>query len=461
MEIPEPRLGTWTSTRSFVMVAVGACVGMGNLVRLPELLSLHGTWPFLGVYLGCILLVGMPLLIAEWTLGRWMRGDLVSGFDRLAQVAGTRRIWRWLGAMMVLTAGLVLSYYSVIAGWSLAYVFRVASGSLAGASEAELIARFLALAGEPERGLGWHTIFMVTACVVVAHGFREGIEHTALRLVPASLLVALLLLAYLIWRTPSGEGAAFLLLTSTGPVTAALFWAALQESLITLSLGIGAMLALGVYLPAQTRMLPTALAVVGIDLFFALILGVSLALVLGGSEATGAAGLGVIFQELPQALPPDLEGTLIGLAFYSLLAMMTLTSAVVLLETVTRYVMERWRLTRVFACTASAMGIWAIGVLSLLSFAAEPMMRIDRFTVFEALRGVTAQIFAPLAALLICIYVGRLLPVPFAKAAYGPSAGFAFWWWALRYPARMGAALVLLQAFGIVDWVVAFWRPTG
>jgi neurotransmitter:Na+ symporter, NSS family len=139
--------------------------------------------------------------------------------------------------------------------------------------------------------------------------------------------------------------------------------------------------------------------------------------------------------------------------------MMTLTSAVVLLETVTRYAMERWRLTRVFATTASAMGIWAIGVLSLLSFAAEPVLRIDRLTVFEALRGVTAQIFAPLAALLLCIYVGRLLPEPLARAAYGPSAGFAAWWWALRYPARLGAVLVLLQAFGILDWVMAFWRP--
>jgi neurotransmitter:Na+ symporter, NSS family len=459
MDIPEPRLGTWTSSRSFVVVAVGACVGMGNLVRLPELMSLHGTWPFRGVYLACILLVGLPLLMAEWMLGRWMRGDLVSGFDRLNEAAGTRRIWRWLGGMMVLTAGLVLSYYSVIAGWSLAYVFRMASGGLAGASEVELVARFLSLAGEPERGLGWHTIFMVTACVVVAHGFREGIEHAALRLVPASLLLALGLLVYLFWTAAPGESAALPLLTRSGPLTMALFWAALQESLITLSLGIGAMVALGVYLPAQTRLLPSALAVIGLDLLFALVLGLALALVLQAGEPSAAAGLGVIFQELPQALPPDLEGTLIGLAFYLLLAMMTLTSAVVLLETVTRYAMERWRLTRVFATTASAMGIWAIGVLSLLSFAAEPVLRIDRLTVFEALRGVTAQIFAPLAALLLCIYVGRLLPEPLARAAYGPSAGFAAWWWALRYPARLGAVLVLLQAFGILDWVMAFWRP--
>lgn len=463
MEIPEPRLGTWTSTRSFVLVAVGACVGMGNLVRLPELLAEHGTWPFLGLYLACILLVGLPLLIAEWTLGRWMRGDLVAGFGQLAVAAGTRRAWRWLGGMMVLTAGLVLSYYAVIAGWSLAYVFRSASGSLGSADEAELGARFLALAGDPERGLGWHTIFMAAVCIVVAHGFREGIEHAARRLVPASMVLAVALLGYLVWRLPAEGDLAVRWLVPAAPLSLALFWDALQESLITLSLGIGAMMALGVYLPAQTRMLPTALMVVGIDLVFALVLGLALVLLLGGSGGGGvpAAGLGVIFQKLPQALPQGLEGALIGLAFYLLLAMMTLTSAVVLLETVTRYAMERWRLTRVYACTTAAMGIWAIGVLSLLSFAEEPLMQVGGTTIFEALRGLTAQVFAPLTALLVCIYAGRLLPVPLARSAYGAPLGFAYWRWALRYPARMGALLVLLQAFGIVDWVIAFWRPLG
>lgn len=458
MEIREPRFGTWQSTRSFVWVAVGACVGMGNLVRLPGLTEQHGGVVFLGFYLLAMALVGLPLLVAEWGLGRWMREEPVSGLGHVAEGAGARAQWRWLGMLMVASAGLILSYYSVMAGWSLGYVFRAASGALAGQAPADLVATFLTLAREPERGLAWHTIFMVMACIVVAHGFREGIERIALRIIPLSLLVALLLVGYLLWRQPIDALVAWLrpALPPAGLLVTAL--RALQEAFVTLSLGLGVMLMLGSYLPARTPLVRTASLVIGLDLLFSMTLGAALYLLLGGADLAPARGLGVIFQSLPLALPSGVEGALLGVTFYGLVVILTLASAVALLEPVTRFAMERWRVTRVFAATSAAVVIWALGVLTLLSFAGDAPLRFAGVTVFEALQFVTAQLAAPLAALLFCVFCARIIPREMARAAYGSGWGFGLWYFVLRYPTRVVLMVLLLQALGVTEALLGLWN---
>ncbi|ULQ46415.1 sodium-dependent transporter [Flagellatimonas centrodinii] len=458
MDIRESRFGTWQSTRAFVWVAVGACVGIGNLVRLPSLLDANGGVWFLALYGVAMLVLGLPLLVAEWALGRWMREDLVTGLRHLAEAAGARAAWAWLGGLMVGSAALILSYYSVMAGWSLGYVFRAAAGGLGGISPAALTETFLQLAREPERGLAWHTIFMVMACIVVAHGFREGIERIALRVIPLALLTALLLLAWLVWRLPGDSLLAWLAPSAptAGWLVAGL--RALQEAFVTLSLGVGVMITLGSYLPTRTPLVRTALAVISLDLLFSLILGGALFLMLGAASVPPARGLGLIFQSLPSALPVGVEGAIVGVAFYGLALTLTLASGVALLEPVTRYAMERWRVTRVFAATSSSVVIWAFGVLTLLSFHGDTPLRFAGVTVFEALQFMTAQVAAPVAGLLLCVFCGRIIPRELARAAYGEGRGFAAWSFCLRYPARLGLLVLLLQALGVMEKLIGLWQ---
>ncbi len=458
MEIREPRFGTWQSSRSFVWVAVGACVGLGNLVRLPGLMESYGGLVFLAFYLLAMAVVGLPLLVAEWGLGRWMREEPVSGLAHAAASANARSQWRWLGALMVAAAAVILSYYSVIAGWSLGYVFRAAVGGLAGQGPEALVSTFLTLAREPERGLAWHTIFMVMVCVVVAHGFREGIERIALRIIPITMMGALLLLAYLLWRLPL-EG----LIAWLQPARPQAGWLvtalrALQEAFVTLSLGLGVMLTLGSYLPARTPLVRTALTVIVLDLLFSLALGGGLYLLLGAAQVVPARGLGVIFQSLPLALPAGVEGALLGVSFYGLVVVLTLASGVALLEPVTRYAMERWRVTRVFPATCAAVLIWALGVMTLLSFMGETPLRVAGVTVFEALQFMTAQVAAPLGALLFCVFCGRIIPPEMARAAYGGGYGFPDWYFMFRYPTRVALLILLLQALGVTDALLALWN---
>jgi neurotransmitter:Na+ symporter, NSS family len=454
MNIPEPHTGTWSSTGAFVWVAVGSCVGMGTLLRFPALVQGFGAAPFLLAYGLCLLLMAWPLLVAEWGLGRWMRGDLVNGFAATARMAGLTRAWWLLGAMMVLTAGVVLSYYSVIAGWGLAYWVRAAAGLLNATSNVDLAREYQQLVHEPERGLAWHTLFMVGTCIVVAHGFRSGLERLALRLLPATLAVsAVLLLTLLLGRGPSVAWSD-LLAPKVAYWDVDLWLAAVREAFITVSLGIGVMMTLGSYLPRDTRLMPVALGVIGLYLVFALVAALNLFLL---GESAAVSGLELVFIGLPMAMPDGVAGVAVGLVMYGLLVVMSLTSAVVLLEVVTRYMMERKRLTRIGAATSAATVIWILGVGSLMSFAGISALDDGQLTVFDAASWVTGQLAAPLAALAVCVFAGRLLPPDLSRSVFGGVRGYAVWSFLLRYPARIGAVVIVLEALGVFRALRALW----
>jgi neurotransmitter:Na+ symporter, NSS family len=461
MNIRESSYGYWSSSRAFVWVATGACIGIGNVVRLPYLMSEHGGSVFLLAYAGALLLLGMPMLGAEWVLGRWMRDDLSSGFSRMTDTAGVSRHWRALGGLLLLTAVLVLSYYSVIAGWSMGYAFRAAGGVLNGADAEQLRQSFSAMVSDPERGLAWHTLFMVMVCIIVSHGVREGIEHAAARLVPAAFLLAAALCLYAA-LFGSMDQAVFSLLQ---PNWAAFGWRGLMEAIhqafFTLSLGLGVMLTLGSYLHAQTPLLRVGLMVVMLDLVFSLLVGLAAFSLIYQANIETAPGLALIFYVLPQAMPAGYPGILLAVSFFVLMLLVTMTSAIALLEPVTRYLMDRQRTTRVFATTTGAILIWALGIFSLLSFSVLQDVQIWGRNFFEWAQWLTARLFAPLGGLLLCIFTARIIPRDFARTAFGEREAWAFglWAWTLRFPARLGLICLLLYALGLVQWLAELWTP--
>lgn len=459
MNIRESSYGYWSSTRAFVWVAAGAAIGIGNIARLPYLMSEYGGSVFLAVYLAALLLLGLPLLLAEWMLGRWMRDDLVSGFSRLAQSAGGRRSWGWLGGLALLCAALILSYYSVIAGWSLGYTFRGAAGTLSGLDEAGARSVFLSLAQDAERGLSWHTLFMVAVCVIVSHGFREGIERAAGYLVPAAFLL-MIVMAVCALVYGDGQAAAQAMFA---PQPARLGWRgvveALQQAFFTLGLGFGVMATLGTYLPASVPLLRVGLLVILLDTLFSVIVGLAVMALLLQAGIAPVPGLSLVFQSLPQSLPPGLAGIAIATLFYLVLFIVTLTSATVLLEPVTRYLMDRYRITRVFAATSAAVAIWYLGLGTLLSFGPLAELRVLGQNFFEWLQFLTTTLMAPLSGLLLAIFVTRIIPWDLMQSVWAARERVALkpWHLALRYPARLGLVVILLYAFGLLDWLANLW----
>lgn len=458
MNIRESSYGHWSSARAFVWVAAGACMGIGNIARLPYLMGQYGGWVFLVAYLAALLLVGLPILLTEWSLGRWMRDEGTAGFGRLAELAGGSPRWRWLGGIALIGAAMVLSYYSVVAGWSFAYTFRAAAGSLSG-DATQAAQRFLDLAQDPERSLAWHTLFMVSTCVIVAQGFREGMERAARYFVPASFAVmaimALVALRY-------GDAAHAIDYLFKGDVSR-LGWRgaveALQQAFFTLALGFGAMLTLGAYLPVNQSLVGLGLIVVLTDTLFSLLAGFALFCFVFAAGVAPAPGLLMLFQTLPQALPPGWTGIAIGMPFYLALFMVTLLSAAALLEPLTHYLMQRLRLTRIFAAAVAAVVVWYLGLGSLLSFSLLADARLLGQNFFEWMQTLSTTLIAPVFAILMCYVVGTLLPRELSDAMAGPREvlWMRFGRFLLRYPARFALLAIILYALGVLDWFEHLW----
>jgi len=462
MNIRESSFGYWTSSRTFLWVAAGATVGIGNVARLPYLMGEHGGVIFLGFYLLCLGVLGLPLMVTEWMLGRWMRDDIVNGFHRLAAAAGASKAWVLIGGLSLVGAVMILSYYSVIAGWSLAYAVRAAGGVLNGLGAEAAHERFFALAQDPERGLSWHTLFMVMVCIIVAHGFRDGIERAALRLLPAAFLMAIALCGYAFMTASTGPALRFLLT----PDWTRFGWRgaleALHQAFFTLSLGIGAMLALGSYLPARAPLKRLALAVIVMDTVFSLLAGLAIFALIFSAGVEPARGVALLFEALPSALPPGTRGVVVATLLYSMLFIVALTAATTLLEPVTRYLMDRFRTTRVYAATSSALLIWFLGLGTLLSFSVlEDATLLDR-NFFDWMQTLTANWFAPVCALLICIFAARIMPEEFARSAFGEREAWVFGLWRalLRYPARLALLVILAYSAGVLDWFAELWSDS-
>lgn len=459
MNIRESSYGYWSSTRAFVWVAAGAAIGIGNVARLPYLMGEYGGVVFLAAYLLALLVVGLPLLVAEWTLGRWMRDDLANGFRRLAEAAHARRAWVLVGVLALVGAALILSFYSVVAGWSAAYAFRAAGGLFSGVDAERARDIFLHLAQDPERGLTWHTLFMLVTCIVVSHGVRDGIERVAMRLVPAAFVLAIAVCAYALLRGNTQAALAYLLTPDLHKFGWRGAVVALHQAFFTLALGMGAMMALGSYLPANAPLKRMALAVILMDTVFSLLAGLAVFAFIFSAGLQPAPGLALTFQVFPQALPPGVAGVLLAVAFFMMLFLIALTSAVALLEPVTRFLMDWQRTTRVFAATSSALLIWFIGLGSLFSFSILQDAQWLGRNYFEWVQLLTSNWFAPVSGLLICIFAARIMPPELARVAFGERDSWLFssWIWFLRFPARIALIVLLTYSAGLLEWVASLW----
>ena len=459
MRIRESSHGYWSSTRAFVWVAGGAAMGIGGIGRLPYLAAEHGGSAFWLVYFIALLLLSWPLLTAELMVGRWTREDVVSGFAWLTRGSGAPAVWSKLGVLALASAALILSYYSVIAGWYMAYAMRSAGGLLNGISAEQASGLFYELAQDPERSLAWHTIFMATVCLIVAHGARDGIERTASYLAPASFVVAAIIFICVLFDDNAGGALGRMYAFRPGELGWRGVLEALYQAFYTLGLGLGVMIAYGSYLPSQAALPRVALAVIVADTLFSVLLGTALFVLLERPGAESATSVTQVFLQLPQGFSPGFGGHLLAVLFYLALLMATLLSAIALLEPPTRYLMERYRFPRVFAAAYGAMVIWYLGLGTLLSFNVIRDARWMGQNLFEWVQWLTSRLFVPASVLLICTFIVRVLPADVARAGWGDRDLFLYRTWRqmLRYPVRLSLIAVLLVSTGIVDWLVSLW----
>lgn len=439
--------GHWSSRMAFILAVTGSAVGLGNIWKFPYIAGQNGGGAFVLVYLVCVVVIGMPVMMSEILIGRRGRRNPIATMELLGKEEGSSGNWRFVGSMGVLAGILILSYYSVIAGWTLAYVMKSATGVFVGASAAEVGAEFSGFVGNWKAiGLS-HTLFMALTIFVVARGVERGLEQAVRFMVPALLVLMLVLLGYSMNSGYFGQGVAFMFTPDFDKLTWDSVLAALGQAFFTLSIGMGAIMAYGAYLPEETSIAGASAAVVTADTVIAILAGLAIFPLVFANGLDPAGGPGLVFQTLPLAFGQMAGGVFFSTIFFVLLAFAAWTSAIGLMEPAVAWMVEHYNRTRVQATVIIGVLIWAIGFASVLSFNVLADTKFLAGTIFDNIDYLTSNIMLPLGGLLITIFAGWVMCRNSTSDELG-SSGMLYKAWRLlaRFIAPIGILFVLINA---------------
>lgn len=450
--------GHWSSRLAFILAATGAAVGLGNIWKFPYITGENGGGAFVIVYLVCVVVVGLPVMIAEMVLGRRGRRNPIGTMKLLSEEESRSSLWQYVGWLGVVTGMLILSYYSVVAGWTIAYAVESVTGGFRGAGAGEIAAVFDGLTSSPWAMLGWHSLFMLMTVYVVARGVQGGLEAAVRWLMPVLFVLLLVLVGY---GTTTGyfmEGLRFMFEPDFSKITPTVVMIALGQAFFTLSIGMGAIMAYGAYLPEDTALAPTAATVVAADTLVAILAGLAIFPLVFAYNLDAGQGPSLIFQTLPLAFAQMPGGVVFGTLFFLLLVVAAWTSAIGLIEPAVAYLVESHTMTRRAAAAAIGGAIWLLGILALLSFnvlSGTTFQFGERaFNWFDLVEFFTSNIALPIGGLLIAVFAGWVMckGSTIDEFERGASTGYAAWRLLIRWVAPVALLLVFLSVAGIVDF---------
>lgn len=393
-----------------ILASAGSAVGLGNVWRFPYETGNHGGAAFILIYLGCVLILGLPILIAEFLIGRHSRANTAGAYQKLAP--GTQ--WRWVGRMAVLAAFLILSYYSVVAGWTLEYIFEAMTGSFSGKTPEQFIASFQSFSSNPWRPVLWLVLFLAGTHFIIVKGVEKGIEKSSKIMMPTLFVIILILVGCSVSLPGAGKGVEFLLKPDFSKVTGDVFLGAMGQAFFSLSLGMGCLCTYASYFSKNTNLTKTAFSVGIIDTLVAILAGF---IIFPAAFSVGIqpdAGPSLIFITLPNVFQQAFSGVpvlayVFSVMFYVLLAVAALTSTISLHEVVTAYLHEEFKFTRGKAARYVTTGCIFLGIFCSLSLGVMKGATVFGLGMFDLFDFVTAKIMLPLGGLLVSIFTGWYL----------------------------------------------------
>jgi len=445
----------WTHKGTFLLAAVGSAVGLGNLWRFPYLTGENGGGAFILVYALTIFAVGIPILIAEIMLGRSSRRSPIMGMRFLTRTHGTSRAWESIGWLGATSAFLILSFYSVIAGWAIHYTGLMFTGSMVGADAPAVGQSFDALLASPGLLTLYHTLFIAASALIVGLGIHKGIEAGLRVLMPSLFVILIVVLGYGAIIGDLGAAASFLFTFNLADLSLEGWLQAMGQSFFTLSLGMGAIMAYGAYMSGQASLTRTAFAIAVVDTAVAMVAGLAIFSLVFGAELDPGQGPGLMFVTLPLAFAEMPGGALVGGAFFILVLGAAISSSISLIEPVAAFLVERFDMTRPQAVAIMVIASWALGLLTVLSF-----NLWAEGTLFHALVGrspfdfieLLTNIFMPLGGLLIALFAGwALTHSEVMKEMRTNERWFQLWRFLVRFVAPAAVAFVFLRSIPQVE----------
>lgn len=441
----------WSSWLLFVLAATGSAIGLGNIWKFPYIAGQNGGSAFVLVYLACVLGMGIPMLMAETLIGRRGRLNPIDCMEVVAEEAGANPHWRWLGGMGILLGFLILTYYSVIAGWTIAYIFKTAAGVFLGKGASEVGYLFAQFIASPWQLIFWHSIFMLATMAIVARGVQGGLEKAVELLTPALFILLLILVGYAMSAGDFQRGVRFLFYPDFGRFSGESLLMAMGHAFFSLSIGMGAMMIYGSYLPGNVSIAKTSLIIAVADTSVALLAGVAIFPLVFANHLEPATGPGLIFQTLPLAFAQMPLGSLFGALFFVLLAFAALSSSISLIEPAVAWLMEDFGLTRPLACLVSGFGCWLIGLGTVFSFNRWSHLTLFDKTFFDLLDFLTSNLMLPISGMLLVVFAGWVMQPEVNRAELSTSPClFRLWWLLSRYVAPATVGLILLNGIGVL-----------
>lgn len=458
---PAKPTGEWSSRIGFLMAAVGSAVGLGSIWKFPYMTGEGGGSAFVILFILCITLVGFPVLVIEWLIGRRGGGNAISSFRKVAVDSGASPAWGILGAVGTLAAFMILSFYSVIGGWSLNYVVKTAMNTFSGLDAKATGDIFGAMLASPTQLIVYHTIFMALSALIVAGGVAGGIERAAKWMMPLLALIMVGIVGYNMATADFARGFHYLFDFDPAKVTAKVMISALGHAFFCLSLGMAIMVSYGSYLNRDVELFSTARTVVIWDIIFSLMAGLAIFPIIFSNGLDPDSGPGLVFVTLPIAFGKMDFGLVIGTLFFVLLTFAALTSSISLLEPVVALLEQKTKLSRVAATWTVAVLTWALGILALLSF--NVLSDVTIFTIhvngeakpqgiFDALDYTTSKYMLPLVGLGTLIFATYFINQRGMQEELGLT-GFKWTLWQIttKVIAPIGIVIVFLAELGVLN----------
>jgi NSS family neurotransmitter:Na+ symporter len=435
----------WSSRLAFVLAASGSAIGLGNIWKFPYLAGDNGGGAFVLVYLLCVLAIGIPIMIAETMLGRRGRQSPINTMLTLADEAKASPAWHFAGWLGVVAGFLILSYYSVIAGWSMAYIFKTGGGFLSHPSPLDAQQVFNNLKGSPDVQFVWHTAFMAATMLIVGKGVSAGIEKTTRFMMPALLIMLLLLDGYAMSSQGFGQGMAFLFQPDFSKLSGEGVLIAMGQAFFSLGLGMGSIMVYGSYLPDHVSIARSSVIVAAADTMVALLAGIAIFPIVFANGLEPTMGPGLIFETLPIAFGQMPAGGLFGTLFFVLVFFAAITSAIALIEPAVAWLSENKGLSRQQACVWSGLVCWLIGLGTVFSFNVWSGRTWFGKNFFELVDFLTADLMLPIGGILVAVFAGWIMRREVSESELDMGRHYDRWLILVKYVAPISVALIFLR----------------
>ncbi len=441
---------SWASKLGFMLAAMGSAVGLGNIWRFSYVAGENGGGAFLILYLASIVIIGIPLLLAEVSIGRKAKSDVVGSYRTLAP----RKPWYLAGFLGVFGALLILGFYSVVAGWSMYYFWNYLTGQFFTVPEQGYGAAFEMFTSSTAQPLLWHAIFMVLTIAIVLTGIKKGIELANKIFMPALAVLLIILAGFSLSLDGAMEGMRFLFQPDWSVLSdPSVYIAALGQAFFSLSLGVGVMMTYGSYLGDHHK-LPGATVGIGLmDTFFAVISGVVIFPAVFAFGIEPDSGPVLVFITLPDIFSQIPFGGIVGILFFLSLTLAAVSSSVSLLEVPVAFLMRSFKWSRKLAAIITGIVIFVLGIGASLGMGAwSGFTPIGQLNIMDSMDYVASNIFLPIGGLVMAMFIGWYFnKMDALTAADLQHATVGHWWYVIvKYFAPVIILLIFLNALGVL-----------